>query len=123
MPILRLVFLIGTAALIPSAFAEFRCSAAFSGPEAKSASGAVRARSREADHQLPSYLQEEIRDLARGFGLPARLEAMDGAGACVNADDDIVLIGRGLSARILSTMKRQLAGPMKKNPNFADRDS
>jgi hypothetical protein len=63
-----------------------------------------------------------VRHLSDSFGLHAGMQFMDGAGACVNVDDSVVLIGRGLPARILATIKKELP-PVMKRPEFANRDN
>jgi hypothetical protein len=104
------------------ALAASECSAAFSGPEAKPGPTVKAGRVPDRD-SLPSYLQDEIGRLANAFGVPARVEIMDGAGACVNVDDGVVLLGRVLSQRIISAMKTQLPKAMKDGSVFPDHDA
>jgi Arc/MetJ-type ribon-helix-helix transcriptional regulator len=98
-----------------------QCSAAFAA-EAK-AGGTFHGRQPKVPAGwLKPYLDEEVRHLSDSFGLHAGVQFMDGAGACVNVDDSVVLIGRGLSARIIATMKEKLP-PVMKRPEFANRDN
>lgn len=97
-----------------------QCSAAFAA-EAK-AGGKLQGPQPKPADWLEPYLKEEVRHLSDSFGLHAGVQFMDGAGACVNVDDSVVLIGRGLPARILATIKKELP-PVMKRPEFADRDN
>src|SRR4051794_37935142 len=88
--------------LTNSAWAQ--CTSAFAGSKAVGKMSGKQ--SKTTSDRVPDYAYEEVRQLAEAFGFPASLQVMDGAGACVNADDSLVLVGRGLSARILSMLKR-----------------
>jgi hypothetical protein len=114
-----LILLASIAGVTNSVLAQ--CTSAFAGSKAVGKMSGKQ--SKVTSDKVPDYAYEEVRHLAQAFGFQATLQVMDGAGACVNADDSLVLIGRGLSARILSTMKRELPGPMSKNDLFADRDA
>src|ERR1700733_2339718 len=69
-----------------------QCSAAFAA-EAKAGGKLQGPQPKPADWFEP-YLNEEVHHLSDSFGLHAGVQFMDGAGACVNVDDSVVLVGR-----------------------------
>jgi len=100
--------------------ARSQCSAAFA-KEAK-AGDSFHGRRSDTVEWLPAYLTDETHRLSQSFGLPARAQVMDGAGACINVDDTTVLVGRDLPGRVLVTMKQKLPLVMNR-PEFRNRDT
>ena len=117
----KLLMVLGFVLILSPSLARAQCSAAFAG-EAKAGHSFRGHQPESTDAWMPGYLNEEAKKLSDGFGFPVGVQFMDGAGACVNTDDHIVFVGRGLAARILFNMQTKLPLVMKR-PEFADHDN